>query len=346
LIFPNDDVVSDKKNMSSIASIGKALSFALLACVFLLHVSPVSAVTRTSPLIINHDTIAQFDSLSNTEIANAAALRVLVRHASVGWNIRSGLDKALSTNAKYNWSKWTWQDRGNPGFTQKINDLITQTAQQKDAFDIFTMKLCYIDAYDSDFNAYRQAMDSLEANAAYQSKSFIWWTMPIMTNESGNAVRYEFNAQVRSYAAAHNKILYDIADIESHDPSGNFITYAINGTPYEALYQAYTTDGGHLNATDANGYSVGGTRAAKAFWVMMARIAQGQTTNSPTSTPSPTPIATPGDATGDGEVDGQDYVVWLNHYGQHVTGASNGNFNGDTVVDGQDYVVWLNNYGK
>ena len=55
-------------------------------------------------------------------------------------------------------------------------------------------------------------------------------------------------------------------------------------------------------------------------------------------------ITRPGDANGDGRVDGVDYVIWLNHYNQQVSGASNGDFNGDGRVDGVDYVIWVNNY--
>lgn len=52
-----------------------------------------------------------------------------------------------------------------------------------------------------------------------------------------------------------------------------------------------------------------------------------------------------GDANGDGIVDGIDYVIWLIHYNQHVSNASNGDFDGNGIVDGIDYVIWLNNYG-
>lgn len=55
----------------------------------------------------------------------------------------------------------------------------------------------------------------------------------------------------------------------------------------------------------------------------------------------------PGDANKDNRVDGQDYVIWLSHYGTATTrGATDGDFNADGTVAGQDYVIWLNNYGK
>ncbi|KKQ46373.1 MAG: hypothetical protein US62_C0001G0016 [Candidatus Woesebacteria bacterium GW2011_GWA1_37_8] len=64
---------------------------------------------------------------------------------------------------------------------------------------------------------------------------------------------------------------------------------------------------------------------------------------SPT-TITPTPLPIPGDANGDGEVDGADYVIWLTHYNQNVTGPANGDFNNSGVVDGADYIIWLNNF--
>lgn len=67
-------------------------------------------------------------------------------------------------------------------------------------------------------------------------------------------------------------------------------------------------------------------------------------TQTPTITPTPTAAPQPGDATGDGVVDGLDYIVWLNHYGESVSGYSNGDFDNSGIVDGIDYVVWLNNY--
>jgi len=61
-------------------------------------------------------------------------------------------------------------------------------------------------------------------------------------------------------------------------------------------------------------------------------------------TPTATPTSTAGDANGDGRVDGVDYVIWLTHYNQNVSGANNGDFNNSGNVDGADYVIWLTNY--
>lgn len=66
-----------------------------------------------------------------------------------------------------------------------------------------------------------------------------------------------------------------------------------------------------------------------------------------TNTVTATPVPKLGDANGDREVDGVDYLVWLNHYNQTVSGgASIGDFNTNGKVDGQDFVIWLTNYQK
>lgn len=77
-------------------------------------------------------------------------------------------------------------------------------------------------------------------------------------------------------------------------------------------------------------------------------IATTTSTNTvtPHATNTSTPIPLPGDANNDGVVDGIDFVAWLNHYGQNISGVSNGDYNGDGKVDGVDYVVWLQNYGR
>jgi len=79
---------------------------------------------------------------------------------------------------------------------------------------------------------------------------------------------------------------------------------------------------------------------------LVATLEAPATGAEPTATPTPTTVQIPGDANGDGRVDGVDYVIWLNHYNQNVSGANNGDFNNSGVVDGADYVIWLNNYSS
>ena len=151
--------------------------------------------------------------------------------------------------------------RGNPGWQEKIDDFSTRlnaSTPSPDDYDALTMKYCYVDD-GADFTYYRDVMLDLESD--FPDAIFVWWTMPIRT--VGNADRDAFNAAVRTYCQANNKLLFDIADIESHDPAGN----AITDGGYEAMYAAYTYDGGHLNET-------GRQRVAEAFWHLAYEISQ------------------------------------------------------------------------
>jgi hypothetical protein len=69
-------------------------------------------------------------------------------------------------------------------------------------------------------------------------------------------------------------------------------------------------------------------------------------TRVPSTTNSPTPEPLPADCNSDAIVDGIDFVCWLNHYNQNVSGPSNGDYNNSGKVDGIDYSIWLANYGR
>lgn len=102
----------------------------------------------------------------------------------------------------------------------------------------------------------------------YPNKVFFYWTTSLARG-IGTAESDAFNDQMRAYAIAHDKILFDVADILSHDPDGN-PCYDSGGGGHLAICQHYTTEanGGHLGSV-----SVGKIRVAKAFWVLMAQIA-------------------------------------------------------------------------
>lgn len=69
------------------------------------------------------------------------------------------------------------------------------------------------------------------------------------------------------------------------------------------------------------------------------RLGQGTQTS-----PTPIPIPSPGDGNNDGFVNGQDFIIWLTHFGQSVSGANNGDYDGNEKVEIGDYVIWIKNF--
>jgi hypothetical protein len=219
--------------------------------------TPEPVQNPVSELTFGHNSV-NISAIPASAITQASNLRLLVRRASVGGNISDGLDLIYHDDNRFDRSRWNFYARGNPGWEAKISDFVSSTVAEQNNYDVFCMKFCYIDP-DAEFHKYRDSLLYLEN--LFPSKKIIWWTMPIQT--SGNTNRQDFNDSVRAYAAANRKVLFDIADIESHNVAG---AKRVDGSNRELMWDEWTYDGGHLN-------SEGARRVASAFWMMMARVA-------------------------------------------------------------------------
>lgn len=149
--------------------------------------------------------------------------------------------------------------------------------------------------------------DYARLESDYPDKTIIYWTTSLARN-TGSAVSDSFNQQMRQFATANNKVLFDVADIIANSPtgescydnrdaveyctaSGRCENYPDDGQQYQAICQHFTTeiDGGHL-------YDPAKIAVAKAYWVLMAQIAGWNPDGTSQSTPVPTstlPTATP-----------------------------------------------------
>jgi hypothetical protein len=247
---------------------------------------------QTGGVIADQTVVSRFSSIPSSAYSAAAATKTLFKHRSTGNNIEylglqclAGLqndpshfpqecsDYAQQPYSLYDNRQWDWEM-----WPDTTSDAIFKTDQwvsivnaRQANYPVLGMKYCYVDAWNLDFDYYRQKMEDLERT--YPSKKFIWATTALMAQSEvkGNNLTVAeniqtFNQQLRAYAIANNKILYDLAAIESHDPNGNYC----ESQGYEALCDVYYTGwggggGGHPNVT-------GSIRLAKGFWWLMARI--------------------------------------------------------------------------
>jgi hypothetical protein len=249
---------------------------------------------QTGAIVADHTAIDKFNSIPLSAISAAAAIKTLFMHQSTGNNIEymgleclAGLQNDPSffpqecstyfqnPYTPYDDRNWDWKmwDSPTADAIAKNDEWFSVANTQQSNYQVLGMKFCYVDGWNQDFAYYRDHM--LELESRYPNKIFIWSTSALW-NEPGSACQNngfnscqniaEFNQQVRAYAIANHKPLYDIADIESHDPNGNLCL--IDG--YEGLCDAYYTGnggggGGHPDAD-------GSLRLAKGFWWLMARI--------------------------------------------------------------------------
>ena len=131
--------------------------------------------------------------------------------------------------------------------------------------DVAMMKFCYIDvSAATDVPAlgrhYRATMDALQA--AYRHTRFVHVTIPLTVTGTGptatvkrwldrpvwgeaeNRNRAAFNDWLRrAYAGAP---IFDLAAIESTTPTGDAVTFRLDGRSYRKLNPSYSDDGWHL----------------------------------------------------------------------------------------------------
>ena len=154
-------------------------------------------------------------------------------------------------------------------------DRVDHLSQCED-YDAVGFKFGYVDGFDgseidNEFfsvpnSTFPTIQDLEELEARHPDKILIYWTMGLAKG-IGTADSESFNQQMRSFAIANDKVLMDIADIESHRPDGS-ACFDIYGRGIEAMCDEYTDEvvAGHLNA-------LGRQRMAEAMWILMARLA-------------------------------------------------------------------------
>jgi len=208
---------------------------------------------------------------------------------------------------------------------------------------------------------YSQRLDNNQAvavgNWATPGASFDQWgsTVHTITSPDNNAsLTYNFTIP---YSGEY-EVLSWVVPAANYSPN---VTVSINGTEVN-LDETIGNLGWHslgkfnFNQSAAVVVKPEGTGLVigDAFKIVSTkRYNDGSTVNSVTLQPddaiillNSSRVVLPGDANSDGKIDGIDYIIWLNHYGQNLSGFQNADFNSDQKVDGIDYILWLNNYER
>jgi hypothetical protein len=142
-------------------------------------------------------------------------------------------------------------------------------------------------ASQGEITTYLTLMNQLEND--FPSVTFIYMTGHL--DGSGVAGNLnQRNEQIRSYARANNKVLFDFADIESYDPDGNaFLSRgADDGCNYSGGNWAAQWCAAHpgsslcSSCSCAHSESLNCNMKARAFWWLLARLAGWSGSSNPT----------------------------------------------------------------
>jgi hypothetical protein len=212
-------------------------------------------------------------TVTSEQLTAARKIRVFLGHMSVGENILSGtktlyqaLDAAPPSVVQFTVGgplpdvpdrggivHALIGENGDPLGKLRNFDTVLRSGLAEE-IDVAVLKFCYVDInhateVDSLFQQYRSTLDALKRD--YPDITFLHATVPLTVKQSGvkgtiksligrddNVARERYNALMRE--AYGLDLLFDIAALEATAPDGS-------RTP--ALYDGYTTDGGHLNET-------------------------------------------------------------------------------------------------
>lgn len=285
-------------------------------------------------IVVDHTSVELFEEIPTEYLVAASQLRMHYFDRSVGDNIRSGLDclaipddqpvtnscrrglveagEPIVHGTIYNNANWRYDFlTGDSGFWNgKIEAFINATNSEMSQYDVFNLQISYLEGSDPSIVDPSTGMfvnqsdkydiyDLVAHEEAHPDKVFIYATTSI--SRGADWVSTDVNNQIRQFAEQNDKILFDIADIESHTVTGeecydnrDGVEYCSSGVGCEnhpddgintpAICQMYTkeTDGGHLGNPDT-----GKMRIAKAFWVLMAQIAGWDPEGNPPTNSAP-----------------------------------------------------------
>jgi len=344
---------------------------------------------RASPLIADHNAVISFNSGQiPTSYFNSARqkLRIVYGHTSHGSQIVTGMDMLANESSLYQYSDNFFQDSafdgsylagasdlGNPSrtaWTTATRNYLNGAGEDR---NVVIWSWCgQHDATESEINLYLNRMSQLELD--FPNVTFIYMTGHL--NPGGpDSNTYERNEQIRTYCRNNNKVLFDFADIESHDPNGTDHPDDDDSCNWCSSWcQSHScpdcNDCAHSHCF--NCYQKG-----KAFWWLMARLAGWGGTSPQTCAQSGgTCLANScssykncasasgicfsgyccsgactllGDLNSDNVVDIIDLVIVGSNFGKdynNVNTDKRADASGDRVIDIVDLVIVGSNFGK
>ncbi len=254
-------------------------------------------------LVIDHTSVASFDRIPKKYLDKARELTLYYIHLSHGKQIITGLEAMGRSNPNY---RVAVMFSSVPGLPPKENPPAlriyreslgpesywstesgmerTRRAARMGEFNFSMYAWCgEMSSSNADFvNAYLKKLSLLETE--FTNMRFIYMTGHV---DGGSAALSRNNNLIREYAKKNGKVLFDFADIESYDPNGKYYSGSgrINGecSWCPKWCAAHPADCVDIPATcgHSDGSVQGGDPSmayvcklkAKAFWVMMARLA-------------------------------------------------------------------------
>ena len=251
----------------------------------------IHSVSFSQPIIIDH-TCTDLAKIPAYWINQAKVMfKISYGHTSHGSQIVTGMELLRGDTGSLYWfdhdgtnGGLSFHDRnpsgdlGNPDRTtwaDRTRELLDASSNNR---NMIMWSWCgqVSGASEDDINTYLDLINDLERD--YPDVTFVYMTGHLDgTSETGKLNLR--NNQIRNYCIANSKVLFDFADIESYDPSGNYFLNrgANDGCYYDGGNWADEWCSAHsgecASCSCAHSRCLNCQLKGKAFWWMMARIA-------------------------------------------------------------------------
>ena len=303
-----------------------------------------SLAVRTEPLIIDH-TCTDIMQIPESAILDAKAkLHIAYGHTSHGSQITTGMTglvafadgggKGLAlAKGIFAWNNGGTSGAldlhdvamsGDVGYYPDWFDNTIEYLESPEHADTNVIMWSWCGQVDSKyhsnslFSEYIEPMEQLEQT--YPDVIFVYMTGHV--DHADDASNKAANQVIRDYCEANNKVLYDFADIESHDPDGTYYAFPHDDCSYYASrtgvqlgnwaqewQNSHTINVDWYDCTSAHSEPLNANQKAYAAWWLFARLAGWSETELESNT---------ADLNEDGKVDVSDLALfsqdWLLDY--------------------------------
>jgi len=195
--------------------------------------------------------------------------RIYYGHTSHGGQIVTGLGMLAAENSSLYATpiihEDDWTDLGDPAWPDITRTVLSHNPQVNLVIWSWCGQLSWMSAYEVD--QYLAQMSRLESD--YPGVIFVYMTGHL-DGGGPNGMLKANNDRIRSYCSTYNKVLFDFADIESYDPTGNYFPYGSDRCEWCESWCSSQTCPACEECAHSHCFNC--YQKGKAFWWMLASI--------------------------------------------------------------------------
>jgi len=221
-------------------------------------------------LIADHTAAADFSGISANSFSSVrSTFTIYYSHTSHGSQLITGLSMLENEDSglygRPTIHEDDWIDLGDPHWDSLTRDYLNNHPETNLVMWSWCGQLSWYS--EEEVNDYLTKMGQLEAG--YPNVTFVYMTGHLDGSGSSGTL-YINNNRIRAFCSAHNKVVFDFADIESYDPDGNYYPDGSDGCEWCSTW--CSTHSCPRCDDCAHSQCINCYLKGKAFWWMLSQL--------------------------------------------------------------------------